>query len=118
VDGVPGGDGTGSYDAVYVCTPNALHLPYAETAADQGKAVLCEKPLEADAGRAARLVTTCEDAGLPLTTAYRIQADPALRRVRDLVRGGADGPAESGRSRACTTPPTRGRWSGSERRTR
>jgi predicted dehydrogenase len=36
-----------AYDVVYVCTPNALHLPYVETAADLDKAVLCEKPMEA-----------------------------------------------------------------------
>jgi xylose dehydrogenase (NAD/NADP) len=41
-----------SYDAVYIATPNALHLPYAEHAAVNGKHVLCEKPMEATAGRA------------------------------------------------------------------
>jgi hypothetical protein len=35
------------YNAVYICSPSALHLPYAETAAELGKAVLCEKTLEA-----------------------------------------------------------------------
>lgn len=36
-----------AYDAVYVVTPNALHLPHVEAAASLGKAVLCEKPMEA-----------------------------------------------------------------------
>jgi xylose dehydrogenase (NAD/NADP) len=85
------GDASDAYDAVYVCTPNALHLPYVETAADQGKAVLCEKPLEADAERADRLVTACEDAGVPLMTAYRMQTHPLVRRMRALVEAGAVG---------------------------
>ena len=34
-----------AYDAVYIATPNALHLGYAETAAAFGKHVLCEKQI-------------------------------------------------------------------------
>ncbi|MFC6725165.1 Gfo/Idh/MocA family oxidoreductase, partial [Halobium palmae] len=41
------GGAVDEYDAVYVCTPNALHRDHVEAAADHGKAVLCEKPLEA-----------------------------------------------------------------------
>ena len=76
------------YDAVYVATPNATHLDYVETAADQGKAVLCEKPLEATLDRAERLVAACEDRGVPLMVGYRMQTDPAVRRVRELLRAG------------------------------
>jgi predicted dehydrogenase len=77
-----------AYDAVYVGTPNAHHLPYAETAADLGKAVLCEKPLEASVERGERLVAACEDAGVPLMTAYRLHTHPAVRRARELVADG------------------------------
>ncbi|OYR85893.1 glucose-fructose oxidoreductase, partial [Halorubrum sp. E3] len=44
-----------AYDAAYVATPNATHLEYVRAAAEQGKAVLCEKPLEATLERARRL---------------------------------------------------------------
>jgi predicted dehydrogenase len=74
------------YDAVYVGTPNATHLAYAETAADLGKAVLCEKPLEATVERAERLVEACAD--VPLMVAYRMQTDPAVRRARELIAAG------------------------------
>ena len=77
-----------AYDAVYVGTPNAYHLPYAETAADLGKAVLCEKPIEASVERGERLVAACEDAGVALMTAYRMHTDPAVRRARGLVADG------------------------------
>jgi xylose dehydrogenase (NAD/NADP) len=82
------GVAAGEYDAVYVCTPNALHLPHAEAAAALGKDVLCEKPLEASAERAERLVEACDDAGVRLFTAYRMQAEPATRRMRELVARG------------------------------
>jgi xylose dehydrogenase (NAD/NADP) len=85
------GDASEDYDAVYVVTPNALHLPHVETAADLGKGVLCEKPLEATPERAAALVDACESAGVPLMTAYRMQTDPVVRRLRDVVQSGGVG---------------------------
>lgn len=85
------GAGRDAYDAVYVATPNALHLPHVETACEYGKAVLCEKPLEATAERAATLVDACEAAGVPLMTAYRMQTDPVVRRLRELVQSGGIG---------------------------
>ncbi|WP_101297033.1 D-xylose 1-dehydrogenase Gfo6 [Halegenticoccus soli] len=82
------GAASDSYDAVYVGTPNAYHLDYAETAAGLGKAVLTEKPMEATVERAERMVKVCEDAGVPLMVAYRMQTDPAVRRARELVDEG------------------------------
>ena len=80
-----------AYDAVYVATPNRLHLPHVETAADHGKHVICEKPLEATPERAERAVDTCERAGVRLMTAYRMQADPLVRRLREFIDDGGVG---------------------------
>jgi xylose dehydrogenase (NAD/NADP) len=77
------------YDAVYVVTPNALHLEYCEAAASFGKAVLCEKPVERDAERAATLVDACAD--VPLMIGYRMHTEPAARRARELIRAGVVG---------------------------
>ncbi|MFC7068706.1 D-xylose 1-dehydrogenase Gfo6 [Halobaculum lipolyticum] len=79
------------YDAVYVATPNATHLGYVEAAAEQGKAVLCEKPVESTPERAERLVAACDDAGVPLMVGYRMQTDPAVRRLKDLLDAGVLG---------------------------
>lgn len=76
------------YDAVYVATPNATHLEYVEAAAGQGKAVLCEKPMEATLDRAEQVVSVCADHGVPLMIGYRMQTDPAVRRVKDLLTEG------------------------------
>jgi xylose dehydrogenase (NAD/NADP) len=85
------GEAVAEYDAVYVATPNRLHLPHVETAAEHGKDVICEKPLEATLERTERLVAACEDAGVVLMTAYRMQADPVVRRLRAFVRAGGLG---------------------------
>jgi len=76
------------YDAVYVSTPNARHLPYVETAADLGKHVLCEKPMEASADRARAMVDAAADGDVRLMVGYRMQTEPAVRRARDLVDAG------------------------------
>ena len=82
------GEGTDAYDAVYVATPNATHLDFVETAADHGKAVLCEKPMEATVERAERMVERCDEAGVQLMIGYRMHVEPAARRMRELVRDG------------------------------
>lgn len=80
-------DGAGAelYDAVYIATPNALHLEQAETAARLEKHVLCEKPIEITEDRATRMIQACEDAGVILMIAYRMQLDPVVRRLQTIV---------------------------------
>ena len=76
------------YDAVYVCTPNALHLDHVEAAAALGKDVLCEKPMEVSVDRARRMVEACEDGDVTLMVAYRLHTEPLARRARELVDEG------------------------------
>jgi xylose dehydrogenase (NAD/NADP) len=82
------GAATDAYDAVYICTPNALHLDHTAVAAEHGKDVLCEKPMERDSERSRELVATCEDAGVELMIAYRMHTEPTVRRARELVEAG------------------------------
>lgn len=85
------GVGTDAYDAVYIGTPNALHLEYAETAAGYGKGIVSEKPLEATVERARQMVETAQEADVQLMTGYRMQVEPAVRRARELIASGAIG---------------------------
>jgi xylose dehydrogenase (NAD/NADP) len=80
-----------AYDAVYIVTPNALHLPFVETAADLGKDVLCEKPMEAGLDRARQLLEVAGSAPVETMIAYRMQTEPAVRRAREFVREGVIG---------------------------
>lgn len=80
-----------AYDAVYVATPNATHQRYVETAAEQGKAVLCEKPLAATLPAARAIRDVCRAAGVTLQVGYRLQTDPIVRWARAAIRGGAIG---------------------------
>jgi xylose dehydrogenase (NAD/NADP) len=80
-----------AYDAAYVVTPNATHLEHVEAAAALEKDVLCEKPLEVNVDRTEGLVEACEDAGVTLMTAYRQQAEPGIRKLRDMIQDGLIG---------------------------
>lgn len=82
------GEASDHYDAVYVVTPNALHLPYVETAAELDKAVLCEKPMEATVDRAEKMVEVSEEYDTTLMIAYRMHTEPAVRRAKDLIQSG------------------------------
>jgi len=108
-DSYAAGERADEYDAVYVATPNRLHLPHVETAAEQGKAVICEKPLEATVDRAERIVDTCSDAGVTLMTAYRLQTDPLFRRLREFLDDGGIGPV-SKLTGDFTSPVLAGSW--------
>jgi predicted dehydrogenase len=85
------GGATDAYDAIYIATPNAVHLDYADRAADFGKHVLCEKPMEVSVERAERIIHACADAGVTLMIAYRLQTDPVFRRIRELLQDGSIG---------------------------
>jgi len=80
-----------AYDAVYVCTPNAAHLEYVRTAAELGKGVLCEKPMEASVERAREVAAACDDADVPDMVGYRMQTEPAVRRAKELIEAGVVG---------------------------
>lgn len=80
-----------AYDAVYIVTPNALHLQHVETAAEYGKAILCEKPLEATVERAKKIVKICEEADVPLMAAYRMHTSRSIRWIRRQVKAGIIG---------------------------
>lgn len=90
-DDYAAGESTDAYDAVYVATPNRLHLDHIETAAAHDTAVITEKPLDATVERAERAVAACDDAGVPLMTAYRLQTDPVYRALRAFVAAGGIG---------------------------
>jgi len=85
------GEASDAYDAVYVVTPNAKHLPFVETAAELDKAILCEKPMEATIERAERMVKVVDEHDATLMIAYRMQTEPAIRRAKEFIDDGLIG---------------------------
>src|SRR5882762_11531284 len=78
-------------DVVYVVTPNALHAEHTVKAAQAGKHVLSEKPMEVSVKKCEEMIAACRDAGRKLAVAYRCQFEPhhleCMRLAREKVFG-------------------------------
>ncbi len=73
-------------DAVIVATPPSTHVATALDAIAAGKHVLVEKPLALDSASARQLVAAAEDAGVILMVGHTFEYNPAVRKLRELVR--------------------------------
>jgi predicted dehydrogenase len=82
---------SGSVDAVYLVSPNAVHKDQTLLAAKHGIHVLCEKPLADTAVAAEAMIAACDKAGVLLMTAYRLHFEPANLQAIDLIRKQAIG---------------------------
>ena len=78
-------------DLVLVLTPPGAHLPIAEVAADAGKHLLIEKPLEITTARAEALVALAARAGVTLGVVLQHRFRPAALRLHQAITGGALG---------------------------
>lgn len=77
-----------SIEAVHVCTPNALHFPMSKAALENGKAVLCEKPLTMTAAEARELVDLAKATGLPNCVNHNLRYYPAVQQIRQMIAHG------------------------------
>ena len=75
-------------DAVVVATPPSTHVAVALQAIDAGKHVLVEKPLALTTADALRLVNAAAAAGVILMVGHTFEYNPAVRKLRELLRGG------------------------------
>ncbi len=75
---------SGEVDAVFVTSPDALHLPDVLTAIEHGLPVLCEKPLAMNGTEARRMVEAADRAGVLFGVAhiFRFEKSVALFRER------------------------------------
>lgn len=58
-------------DIVSICTPSGNHLDYGEKAAEAGKHVIVEKPIEVTLKRANRLIEKCKKNNVQLAVIYQ-----------------------------------------------
>jgi predicted dehydrogenase len=75
-------------DIVDICTPNQTHAPITLAALENGKHVLCEKPLAATADEVRRMDQAARGAGRLLMAAQHFRFDPASRQLKALADGG------------------------------
>ncbi len=78
-------------DAVYVPLPNRLHHEWTRRALAAGKHVLCEKPYSRRPSEVEEAFDVAEREGLVLMEAFMYRHHPQMRRVVEIVSGGAVG---------------------------
>lgn len=78
-------------DAVTLCTPSGMHGEMAVQAAQAGKHVLSEKPLDVWINNVDRAIAACRDAGVTYGGIFQERFSPAARKVKRAVDAGAFG---------------------------
>ena len=90
----------GSYDeliadstvqAVYIPLPNNLHLKWVKAALENGKHVLCEKPLALNANEAKEMFEVARANGVFLMEAYAYLHSPYVQSLKDDIASGVIG---------------------------
>ncbi|MET0997337.1 MAG: Gfo/Idh/MocA family oxidoreductase [Marmoricola sp.] len=82
-----------SVDVVYVASPHALHDEHVRMALAAGKHVLCEKPMTLDAASTEALFEEAAAQRLFLMEAMWSACNPSIRKLLELLDGGAHGTA-------------------------
>jgi len=75
-------------DAVFVTTPNSMHLPDVLTAVACGKPVLCEKPMAMNAGECRQMVEAARKAKVLLGIAHVFRFEDSVNRIRERLATG------------------------------
>jgi predicted dehydrogenase len=75
-------------DGVVIATPPSTHYDLARQALGSGKHVLVEKPITTSAVSARRLIELAETAPLTLMVGHTFEYNPAVWKLREVVRSG------------------------------
>lgn len=83
--------GRDDIDLVSICTPSGLHMEPALFAAEHGKHVIVEKPIEITTERIDRMIEACEKAGVALSCIFNNRFSDAHAFVKKAVDSGRFG---------------------------
>lgn len=78
-------------DAVYIASPNETHFEYAKRALEQGKHVLCEKPLAFTRKEAEQLYSYADEHKLVLLEAVKTAYCPGFQQLMNIAQSGKIG---------------------------
>ncbi len=78
-------------DAVIICSSTDTHARMIGEAAEAGKHIFCEKPIDHDLARIDEALAKVKRAGVKLQIGFNRRFDPSFQRVHDLVAAGSVG---------------------------
>ena len=82
---------TAGLDCLYVASPPASHLGYAQQGFDAGLAVFCEKPLTVDFAEGRKVIARIEAGRLRSGVNFSLASSPGLAAMTAAVRDGSIG---------------------------
>lgn len=82
-------------DAILICSPSDTHADYAIRAAEAGKAIFCEKPIDMSLERAKEVVLKVKECDVPMMVAFNRRFDPDFAKVKTSVSEGKIGTIQS-----------------------
>lgn len=68
-------------DVVYIVLPPSMHAEYGMIAANAGKNVWCEKPMDKSSKACQQLIDTCNQNGVKLSIGYRMHHEPNTQTI-------------------------------------
>ena len=80
-----------SVDAVAICSSTDTHARIVVEAAQAGKHVFCEKPIDFDLGKIDGALAAVEKAGVKFQIGFNRRFDPNFRKVRTMITEGKIG---------------------------
>lgn len=78
-------------EAVVICTPSGTHLDYGKLAAEAGKHVIVEKPIEVTTARGKELIECCKLNGVELAVIYQNRFLDGAVKMKNAVQNGSIG---------------------------
>jgi predicted dehydrogenase len=75
-------------DVVSICTPSGMHSAQAIAAAEAGKHILCEKPLDVELCKIDAMIEAAEENDIKLAGVFQRRTYESSNKVRDAVQGG------------------------------
>lgn len=75
-------------DIVCVCVPSGNHAEICIDAANAGKAIVCEKPMEITVSRIESVIAAVEKAGVKMQCIFQRRMMPTAIAIRELIRNG------------------------------
>jgi myo-inositol 2-dehydrogenase/D-chiro-inositol 1-dehydrogenase len=80
-----------SVDAVLIASSTDTHVALITAAAQAGKAVLCEKPIDLDIEKVDACLRVIEPLGVPVQIGFNRRFDPSFAEVERAIRAGEIG---------------------------
>ena len=78
-------------DIVVICTPSGTHFEYGKKAAEEGKHIIVEKPIEITLERGLMLVETCSEKNVKLAVIYQNRFIESVSEMKRLLDQGEIG---------------------------